>query len=352
MADPVFQSRDGRIRLERYTSPPSGFLEFLQRTVWGTGNVRYAMLDVAEHLKSRQGCCYLALFQDDVLAGTYVVMPRTIRVGARTWKAFYRDLLAVDPQHAGTGLGWILVREARRLFLEGASQPVVVYGLIEAENQGSLALSSRAGYERWGSFIGVPFTRLSPADDPRIEPVSVHDLPSVVDRLSRFYREEIAWDFTEALQHSGYFALRSGAEILAGSQMVIHRWRIEGLQGIPGYLFRNVLPRLPFTRRFGSPDDCSFAFFGSLYASPGHERDLLRLLEALLARAGLHAGLVYVDPRGRAYDALLRGGGLGLLHRLGLMERGVLMASAANLAPDDEADIRKRPFCPCFLDDI
>ena len=350
--DVIFEDPRARLRVERHGEPPPGFVELLERVVWGTGAVRYTMRDVAERLRAFQGSHFLALRQGDALAGTYVLAPRTLRLAGRAVPALYRTLLAVAPDRARAGLGEVLVREARRHFLGAAAGPLVLYGFIEAENAGSLALATRAGYERWSSFVAAPFTRWSPRDDPRVEPLAPEEIPALAADLQRAHSDQVAWDFEAALRAAPCLVFRRRSAVVAAAQVVRHRWRLDGLPGASGFVARSVLPRLPGARRLVDPSDLRFAFFGGLHAAPGHEPDLARLLEAALARAGLHAAMAYLDPRGRPYAALRSHGGLGLLHGIGVRPKVQVMASAVGLSSEERAAASARPLCPTIQDDV
>jgi hypothetical protein len=77
----VFEGK--KIRIERHSEPPAGFLEQLARTIWGTGGVKYAMLDIAERLPKPAGSQFFALREDGVLAGAYALAPRVLCVQGR-----------------------------------------------------------------------------------------------------------------------------------------------------------------------------------------------------------------------------------------------------------------------------
>ena len=67
-----------------------------------------------------------------------------------------------------------------------------MYGFIEAENAASLALAARAGHEPWTSFVAAPFTRWSPRDDPRVEPLAVGEIPGLAARLREAYHDHVS----------------------------------------------------------------------------------------------------------------------------------------------------------------
>jgi hypothetical protein len=82
-----------------------------------------------------------------------------------------------------------------------------------------------------------------------------------------------------------------------------------------------------------------------------YEPLLARLLETVLVRWDLHAGMVYLDPRGRSHAAL-RQGGLGLLHGLGVRPRVHVMGSAVALPAEVAAALREQPFMLHMGDDV
>lgn len=347
----VHEDAGGR-RIELHAAPPSGFVELLARTVWGTGAVRYAMRDAADRVQAFRGAHFVALREGAELVGTYVLAPRTLHVAGRAVPALYRTMLAVAPGRARDGLGLLLAREVRAHFLGRAAGPLVLYGFVEAENAASLAVTRRAGHERWGSFVAAPFTRWSPHDDARVEPLGSADVDALAGALQEAHRGELAGDFRRALAAAPCFGIRDRGRLVAAAQVIEHRWRLDSLSGWSGRFARGVLPRLPGVGRLLDPDDLRFAFLGSLHAVPGAERDLVRLLEAILARRRLSAGMIYLQPRGATAAALARGGGMGLLHAMGVRPRVEVLVSTTGLDPDEVNDLRTRPFQPSILDDV
>jgi hypothetical protein len=62
--------------------------------------------------------------------------------------------------------------------------------------------------------------------------------------------------------------------------------------------------------------------------------------------------MVYLDPRGRAHAALVRGGGLGLLHGIGVRPRVHVLGSAVGLPAEIAPALRERPFAFGIEDDV
>jgi hypothetical protein len=349
---PELVFEDEKIRIERHSEPPAGFLELLERTIWGTGGVKYAMLDIAERLPKLGGGQFFALREDGALAGAYALEPRVLRVQGREVRGLYRSLLTVAPERGRRGLGARFASEVRRYALERAQGPLVLYGFMESENAAALALARAVGHEPWRAFSAAVFTRWSPRDDARVQPLGEGEAAELAGLLREAQRGHLAWDPEESLREAPCFVLREAGAIAAAAQVRLHRWRLDGLSGAAGFLVRRVMPILPGLRRFLDPDDLRFAFFGGLYAAPGQEKLLVRLLEALLARADLHAALMYLDPDGRPGAALLSGGGFGFLHALGLRAGGQVMASTAGISPELAAEWRRLPVWPTIADDL
>lgn len=352
MPEALFEDPERQLRLERHAAPPSGFVELLSRVVWGTGAVQYAMRDVADRISAFTGSDFLALRERGTLVGTYVLAPRVIRVAGHTVPALYRTLLAPAPGRGREGLGAILVRETRRWMLARAAPPFATYGFVEAGNAASLALAERAGHARWGSFVAAPFTRWRPRDHSRVEQVANpgDDGPpgeNPGDGLGHVDFEQ--WGARQSA--APRFVVREAGQVLASVRAVEHRWILRGLGGVSGFLARSVLSRTPGLRRLLDPADLRFAFFGSLRVAPGHELLLAGVLEAVLARWDLHAGMVYLDPRGGLHAALHEGG-LGLLHGIGVRPRVHVMGSALGLPAEVAAAIREQPFVAHISDDV
>ncbi len=349
MPEIIFNCPKRHLRIERHANLPAGFVDLLSRVVWGTGAVRYTMRDMGERITPFAHSHILALLEGEALAGTYVLAPRTLRVGGHAIPALYRTLLAIAPGRGREGLGAILVREARRWMLDRAAGPFATYGFVEAENVASLTLAERAGHERWGSFVAAPFTRWQPRDDVRVEQVAPSDGAPVAS-----YGAEpgVGFDGEPGRSTAPHFVLREAGEVVASARAVLHKWALHRLGGISGFVAHSALPRLPGLRRFLDPDDLRFAFFGSVAVAPGREAHLPRLLEAVLARWQLHSGMIYLDPRGRACAALRGGGGLGLLHRLGVRPRVHIMGSTVALPAEVVAALREQPFLFHISDDV
>ncbi len=351
MSEIIFERPEQQLRIERYENPPPGFVDLLSRVIWGTGAVRYTMRDVPERVTEFAGSHFLALRERGSLVGTYILAPRTLRVAGHTIPAMYRTLLAVAPGCGRGGLGAILVREARRWMLEQAAGPFVTYGFVEAENAASLALAELAGHEPWGAFVAAPFTRWQPRDDRRIEQLGDPGDDASPGESLGAGPGHVAFEGGPGHSTAPRFVLREAGEVVASARVVRHRWALHGLGGVSGFLARSVLPRMPGLRRLLDPDDLRFAFFGSVAVAPGYEPLLARLLEAVLARWNLYAGMVYLDPRGRSHAAL-RQGGLGLLHGLGVRPRVHVMGSAVRLPAEVPAALREQPFMFHMADDV
>ncbi len=337
MAETIYEDPERQLSISRHAVPPPGWVELLSGVVWGTGAVRYAIRDVERCVAGFAGSHFLAARQGEKLVGTYLLAPRHVHVGEFTARALYRTLLAVHPRVAGAGLGEILVREARRWMLARASGPFLTYGFVEAENVASLAVTSRSGHERWGTFVAAPFTRWRPRDDSRVEQVR----PDASPVAGEADPGHVAFTATVAVP-AARFALHERGVTVAAVSEIEHRWALHGLGGVSGFVARSLLPRLPGLRRYLDPDDLRFAFFGSATVAPGHDHALARVIEAVLARWRLHAGMIYLDPRGRPHAALARSG-LGLVHGLGVRPRVHMVGSSSGLPPEVVAALRGWP---------
>jgi hypothetical protein len=112
-----------------------------------------------------------------------------------------------------------------------------------------------------------------------------------------------------------------------------------------------MLPYIPMLRRLCSAKDSHFLRFGNVYARMGCEAAVFILMEALLARWHLHAGVAFMDKRSPLGRRVAAGGKFGLLNA-GLGATLHVIADF-NAVPEEEiAELRRRPLCISPMDVI
>jgi GNAT superfamily N-acetyltransferase len=309
------------------------------------------MHGVAQSLNRLAEPHFLSLKEHDELVAAAVRSRKMVRVGENVYNAFHLALLAVDARKIGHGYGKLMVEQSRRHFLKEVGTRGLLYGYIEAGNTRSLALNQRLGYQPIGLSHTVMFSRLRPQDDARVGRLAATERQGLIQLLNEQYADHGLLDFEQSVQGEAYFVLRQGGEIIAGVQAEqLHR-TIQRLPGASGRMMLAVLPRLPILRRLFAAKDCHLLRLGNVYARMGQEAALFTLIEALLAREHLHAGVAFVDKRSSVHRRIAAAGKFGLLNAV--LGATLHVIADFNAVPEEEiAELRRRPLCISPIDVI
>ena len=331
---------------EEYTPE---IVSFLEETVWGTKGVLYTKHNLAAHLEGLPDPRYFSLTADDRLTAVGLCLKKTIRVGQRQYQAIYPAALAVDPARRSQGYGRLMLESARPYVLEKLGPRGVIYGFVEAGNTRSLSLFSPVSTHTLGLFHTQFFCRFFPKDDRRVEPARDAEREGLLAGLYDLYADQALLDFADSFRQDQYFVLREGGEVVAGVQAEAWEWEILSLPGPWGVLLVRVLPRIPYLKRWFNAKQWRFLKLGNLYARPGREAEVFRLVEALLARRQVHFAMAYFDRRSPFYQRLVGAGDFGILSR-SLVFSAHVMAECVGLSDDEIADLTHRPLFISPLD--
>jgi len=335
------------IRVSRQPRPAA--LDLLGRTVWGSRDLRYRIHDIPARLGRMTRPYFLSLERHGTLAAVCVLNRRQSGLLGVSVDAFHFAMLATEPAFSGQGLAGLLAEQAGEFCRTRIRAPGAAYAYIESSTDYSIRISQRLGTSLEAVLPLTVFSRLRPADDPRAGPIEAHEAEPVAKRLAKLYDGHLFTDFGDSVLPEEYHVLRRGGAIVAGAQAERLNWSVESLPGIAGWAVTRLLPRLPPLRRLLNPANLELLRFGNLLAEPGREDDLLRLLEAILARHKAPLGLILLDARSPVYRRIRAHGALGMLGRV--------VDGASKMVVDfagvDEADlvrIRKSPVLMSPLD--
>jgi hypothetical protein len=352
-AEPVWSDPAARLALLRSEAPSAAVVDLLERTVWGSGDTRYRILDVAAKLARLTGPNYLTLEKDGQLAAVCVINRRDTRLLDRTVDSAHFVMLATEPALAGQGLAGLLAEQVSQFLRERLRSPGAAYAYIEETTEYSLRISNRIGPAIEAAMPLTVFSRLWPRDDRRAGPLTAGETDGeaaeVTARLTALYRRHLFADFADSLNPDEYHVLRAQGAIVAGVQAEPLRWSVESLPGAIGWLLLRFLQRLPLPRRLLNPADLRFVRFGNILAEPGREADAVRLMEAVLARHRVRLGLVLIDARSLVGQHLRRAGPMGLIGRA-VSGSTRVVADFKGLDDTEIAGLRQAPILMSPLD--
>ncbi len=328
--------------VQRHDELPPEHGAILDATEWGTEGVRFVVHGRAAALVGVDGVHRLTLDVGGLPAGAYVLREQPVRVGATRVRGFYRGLVTVAPFAMGAGRGRALFETARRYTLE-VGEPAVCYGYIEDENVRSMRTAKRVGYTPFGEIETLPMSRVRPRDVAGVRALRGDELPELRRRLSDLYAGHGLLDLEASVVDDGrWHVLEEGGRWRAAAWIQPREWSFTNMPGASGLAMKYVLRYVPWLRRVIPYPRFEFLQLQALWCEPGDEGQVLRLVEALMARAGRHLGLMYVDPESPIYGRL-DGAPLGAIDRVADRGRAVVMAGAADVSDDDMDALRAGP---------
>ncbi|HXF52536.1 MAG TPA: GNAT family N-acetyltransferase [Hyphomicrobiaceae bacterium] len=323
-------------------TPPLALVELLKRTEWGTREVKYRVRGMSRILGSIADPHFLTLERKGQLLGGVVGSRKSVTAAGKSYDAFFIAMIAVERSAAGSGYGTYLAKRARLYAHALLEEPGLIYLYVESTSTASLNVHRAVGYTAIGRLEARLFTRMYPKDDVRVGRPTRQELAELSSRLEEQYAGHVLLDFDTSLRTGGYLVLRSGGEVAAGAQIRPMEWSLTRLRGIGGFLAMRVLPHLPVIRRGYSPDHARFLRIGNIFVRPGREAELESLLEALLARCGVHVAMIFLDPRSAVHNAFKARVGFGAFGGL-VAETMDVLADFKGLSQEEIARLRALP---------
>ena len=114
------------------------------------------------------------------------------------------------------------------------------------------------------------------------------------------------------------------------------------MPGLAGSVVLKLLPYLPFLGKRFNLSEFNFLKMGNLYASRGHELDLMHLLEGLLAHYQRNIGMLLLDKRSPIYQQMRSVGKFNFLGA-SLDSEVQVMAAFEGWAQDEIDEVCSRP---------
>jgi len=323
---PVGSSARDDLVLRCARTPAPALVDLLKRTEWGTREVKYRVRGIPRILGSIADPHFLTLERQGKLLGGVVGSRKTVTVAEKSYDAFFIAMIAIEPSVAGSGYGTYLAKLARQYAHTLLKEPGLIYLYVESTSKASLKVHRAVGYTPVGRVEARLFTRMYPKDDARVGRPTRQELVELSSLLAEQYAGHALLDFDVSLRTGGCLVLRSSGKVAAAAQLRPMEWSLTRLRGLGGFLAMKVLPHLPVIRRGYSPDHVRFLRIGNIFVRPGHEAELERLLEALLAKCGVHVAMIFLDPRSALHN--------GFRARIGFGAFGGLVAETIDVFAD------------------
>lgn len=325
--------------------------DLLSRTVWGNRDLRYIIKNVGSKLARLREPYFFSLRQDGTLVAVCVLNRRITQVLGRPYDSCHFVMLATDERAKGRGFAGLLTEQIRRYCERELRSPAVAYAYIESGTDYSLRISNKVGYRFRSRLFSALFSRFWPRDHRNIQLLNKSQAGDVIGSLYDLYKDHMFLDFDQSLVAIEYYVLIRNGKIVAGAQAEVLSWSITRMSGVVGWLVLKVLPHIPWLRDLLPLHNFRFLRFGNILVRTGHEGELPRLLEGVLARNNARVGLILMDERSPVLQAIRRAGKLGVLNAL-FGRRVKMVADFKGTTDEDIQTICRGPIVVSPLDVI
>lgn len=351
MPEVIFEDKLRNLLIRRSSTYDATFLALLERTVWGSGGLRYTINNMAEILSRIQHPHFLSLEENGRLIGALTLMHKTNRLRGQDYPAFYSYGLAIEADARGQGYGTLLAGQALHYGLSRLQERGIYYGYVEADNTRSLRTLQKVGRKSLGQYHSLLVSRLCPRDKGGVEKLADSQREQLVQLLEGQYSNHSLTDFRQSITNEDYYVVMRGGEIIAGVQCERNHLTIKHLPGASGLFLLKILPFVPCVRRVFPGRNFRFLTIGNIYSREGQERDLLNLIEAVLAKHQLNFGMIHLDQRSPIYQRLKKAGKFGVFHGLVTVPVHV-MACLKGVTANELSEIHQQPLFISMLDPV
>jgi hypothetical protein len=314
-------------------------IDLFDSTIWGEKGALYEHKDTKTRLAQIRQPVQVELrsVESDELAGTCVLVNRTVNVRDKEFDFYFMRYLVAGKKYRGKG---ILRRYAGlamgRLHPE-TERPTVYIGIVEEFNSKSMNLVKSAGYVQIAAVKTLSFSRFFPKLYKTVTQVSNDtEKNEIRDLLNAHYYNHSLYHQENIFLNNEYYYIRKDGEIVAGLQAYPALWVVKKLPGWSGKIMHNIIPYIPLINKVFNPRKFEFLAYDGIFYKNGHLEDLYSLCEHVLAKNNLKSSLFWLDERSKSCQELLKFGKLGLLHKSGAATHSFIMMRFHNVSEEDK----------------
>lgn len=350
-------------------SPDRDILKLLDNTVLGSaGGLRHQLTNTGKRIKAYgKNIRFVSLYLKDRLAGTVGLCYRTSLSASKEHHSSYIRYLSFmpmfrtalkrkEPAAKTSKQSWkqevfAFFRKPHLLGFPGYKEgdKHIVYAYVESHNERSRNLIEQVGLENIRSFITVPFSRFYPRESLRVSKLPVTDRDRMKNILEGFYASHSFFTSEFSFYDDKYYIIKEGDEIVAGLSAIPNAFRIVDMPGLKGWLFMNVLHRLPFLRLLFNPREVRFLAIESIYCKEGKEKELEEIIETACAREGYNLAITWLDDKSALYHRIKEKTSSGIVEKMLDPTPAQLYAGFVNYTDEEKKEFRNRPaFIPGF----
>lgn len=343
---------EGEYSIARYDGIPEHALTFWERISWGNEGTVYQNMKVVEHIPLIINPKLLAIEKNNEIQGTGVFSNMTVLAGQSAYNCQYIRYFATDPAVRGQGLMKKYSTKTMELVSDGETLKTVYFALVEKGNKASFKAVQNTGYSHVGTIKTIGFSRFFPKEKANLHRISTElDKKRVIEHLSCFYSQHSLVQFNPIFQHQNYYVFKNEkGDWIAGCQLHRCHWKVNRMPGKIGKFIVRTLPYLPLLRRIFNPKRFEFLAFEGIFYKPGHEKELAKLFEGLLAKEKVNSAMMWVDEKDQLLKSIEKNNKLGLIHSFVKRNDVMMMQAYFDLSNDEKNNFISKPFYASAFD--
>jgi RimJ/RimL family protein N-acetyltransferase len=256
---------------------------------------------------------FFKLYFEERQIGFYCICERNIDKNNEKFIGFYGRYLTIDSSFQGKKYGQLLKNEAVKYIESQQTVSAIFYSYIEENNIRSLKISENEGFISVSHLKTTIFTRLNPQKAIGFEKIQKSEMPFIIEKLGKKYREYTFSNLENVGYQENYFVLKKNDKIVAGFQANPVHWKIHSMSGIGGFVIMNILPYLPYLKQLINPKKYEFLAIEGFYFKD-NPQDLYPLLESALHHFQITSALFQLDFKDELYNYFVKSGKMGLLN--------------------------------------
>ena len=351
MSEIIYKDNSRNLLIRRSDTYSPEFLALLERTIWGSGGLKYSINGMAEILNRIQTPHFLTLEENGKPIGVLNLIQKTTRLRGRDYPAVYSYGLAIDATKRGKGYGTLLAEQALHYGLGKIGERGIYYGYVESDNIHSLKAIQKVGRKSIGLYHSLIISRFNPKHANYLTKLQESEKQKLIQLLYGQYGNHSLVDFGQSVKAEDYYVLTQGDEIIAGLQCEKNHLTIKYLPGSGGFFLLKLMPYIPILRSLIPDGNFHFLALGNIFVKPGHEPKLFKLIEAVLAKYQHNFGMIYMDKRSPVYQRLERERKFGIFNSLVNVPVHV-MAYLKGFTETEMAEIQQQPIYISIMDPV
>lgn len=351
-----------------HTRAPKELVEHISETYLGTpGGLQYHHTTGLDKLKKIDNCYFAIMRRQGHLLGSIGYVLRDSQAAGTTYKSWLIRYFAVKApmraqEKAKRKIKKRPIKERSVSLLKNVTHIIhdnperlidldvqeipkaVIYGIVEKNNDRSRNFAEIGGYSKTGELESYMFSRLRQRKVAGVEQLDPSQKKKMQGLLREFYREHAFYFEDYLFLNDDYYVLKKDGEIVAGLQANKESWEIKTtgspfVDKIVRFLTKNIRA---IGKRF-TYEEMKFLGIEGMYYKKGHEKDLYKLLEGVLAMRDHYLALMIMDTRSPEYAVFKKHKKLGPVNTVLGSFKGDIYCKFFSFPEKEKQEVAARP---------